>query len=104
MASSTLDAGAKIYAGRVDSIYNDAYKVLGGLGSRDHSSKGEGRGLVWVWSGKLYPLWGYGLDNITLGLCGGCGSNSVALKKKKMNLVQVCQMAVICSQRRVRNV
>lgn len=32
VASSTLDASAKIYAGRVDSIYNDAFKVLGGLG------------------------------------------------------------------------
>lgn len=37
VASSTLDAGAKIYAGRVDSMYNDAFKVLGGLGSRDHN-------------------------------------------------------------------
>lgn len=35
IASSTLDAGAKIYAGRVDSIYNDIFKVLGGLG-REH--------------------------------------------------------------------
>ena len=35
MAGCTLDAGAKIYAGRVDSIYNDAYKMLGGLGRGD---------------------------------------------------------------------
>jgi condensin complex subunit 2 len=32
VAGCTLDASAKIYAGRVDSIYNDAYKMLGGLG------------------------------------------------------------------------
>lgn len=32
LASSTLDASAKIYAGRVDAIHSDAYKVLTGLG------------------------------------------------------------------------
>ena len=32
MAGCTLDAGAKIYAGRVDAMYNDVYKMLGGLG------------------------------------------------------------------------
>jgi hypothetical protein len=26
-----LDAGAKIYASRVDSIYSEAYKILGGI-------------------------------------------------------------------------
>ncbi|XP_067656794.1 condensin complex subunit 2-like [Haliotis asinina] len=32
IASSTLDASAKIYAGRVDCIHAEAYKVLSGLG------------------------------------------------------------------------
>ena len=35
VAGCTLDASAKIYASRVDSIYNDAYKMLGGLGRSD---------------------------------------------------------------------
>ncbi len=32
VASSTLDASAKIYAGRVDAIHSETYKVLTGLG------------------------------------------------------------------------
>ena len=32
LASSTLDASAKIYAGRVDAIHSEMYKVLSGLG------------------------------------------------------------------------
>ena len=32
VASSTLDASAKIYAGRVDAIHSETYKVLSGLG------------------------------------------------------------------------
>lgn len=32
VASSTLDAGAKIYAGRVDFVHKETYRVLGGLG------------------------------------------------------------------------
>ena len=36
VAGCTLDASAKIYAGRVDSIYNDAFKVLGGFGRSDN--------------------------------------------------------------------
>ena len=32
VASCTLDAGVKIYAYRVDSVHNEAYKVLGSLG------------------------------------------------------------------------
>ena len=37
MASSTLDASAKIYAGRVDFIHSETYKVLSGLGTgKDH--------------------------------------------------------------------
>ena len=43
VASSTLDASAKIYAGRVDSIYTDAFKVLTGFG-RDNQNQNEG---VW---------------------------------------------------------
>ena len=39
VASCTLDASAKIYAGRVDSIHAQAYKMLGGLG-RAENAKG----------------------------------------------------------------
>ena len=42
VAGCTIDASAKIYAGRVDSIYNDAHKVLGGL---VHSDQPPGKGL-----------------------------------------------------------
>uniref|UniRef100_A0A1I8HWP0 Condensin complex subunit 2 n=1 Tax=Macrostomum lignano TaxID=282301 RepID=A0A1I8HWP0_9PLAT len=35
LASSSLDAGAKIYAGRVDAVHREAYKVMGGLGRND---------------------------------------------------------------------
>ncbi|XP_064398390.1 condensin complex subunit 2-like [Halichondria panicea] len=41
MASSTLDASAKIYAGRVDSIYTDAYKVLTGFGRESQNEATE---------------------------------------------------------------
>jgi len=41
VAGCTLDAGAKIYAGRVDSMYNDVYKMLGGLG-RSNRTEQEG--------------------------------------------------------------
>lgn len=40
VAGCTLDASAKIYAGRVDSIYNDAFKMLGGLGWNDLQEQG----------------------------------------------------------------
>jgi condensin complex subunit 2 len=40
VAGCTLDAGAKIYASRVDSIYADAYKVLGGIGKNDPVEQG----------------------------------------------------------------
>ncbi|VDL94601.1 unnamed protein product [Schistocephalus solidus] len=35
MASSSLDASAKIYAGRVDAVHQETYKVLTGLGRSD---------------------------------------------------------------------
>ena len=41
VASCTLDASAKIYAGRVDSIHADTYKMLGGLGHGDRQNKGK---------------------------------------------------------------
>ncbi|KAJ8317223.1 hypothetical protein KUTeg_005127 [Tegillarca granosa] len=41
VASTTLDASAKIYAGRVDAIYSETYKVLTGLGRSD-KNKHEG--------------------------------------------------------------
>ena len=48
MASSSLDASAKIYAGRVDAVHQETYKVLTGLGRSDSKpSKGgsEGNGV-----------------------------------------------------------
>nr|CDS29655.2 Condensin complex subunit 2 [Hymenolepis microstoma] len=39
MASSSLDASAKIYAGRVDAVHQETYKVLTGLGRSDKPSK-----------------------------------------------------------------
>lgn len=41
MASSSLDASAKIYAGRVDAVHQETYKVLTGLGRSDKEN-GEG--------------------------------------------------------------
>ena len=45
VASSTLDASAKIYAGRVDAIHTETYKVLTGLGrsnERRDADSGDG--------------------------------------------------------------
>lgn len=42
VASSSLDAGAKIYAGRVDAVHQETYKVLGGLGrSQPENNDGQ---------------------------------------------------------------
>ncbi|KAJ7356351.1 hypothetical protein OS493_025460 [Desmophyllum pertusum] len=41
VASCTLDASAKIYAGRVDSIHAQAYKMLGGLGRAENQDGDE---------------------------------------------------------------
>lgn len=43
VASCTLDASAKIYAGRVDSIHTQAYKMLSGLG---HTENNQGSLLI----------------------------------------------------------
>ena len=40
-ASCTLDAGVKIYAGRVDSVHADAYKMLGSLGRATVGEEGN---------------------------------------------------------------
>ncbi|XP_071494851.1 condensin complex subunit 2-like isoform X1 [Diadema antillarum] len=45
VASCTLDASAKIYAGRVDAIHAETYKMLGGLGHDRQSKHSEGDGL-----------------------------------------------------------
>ncbi|XP_077992880.1 condensin complex subunit 2-like [Glandiceps talaboti] len=45
VASCTLDASAKIYAGRIDSIHADTYKMLGGLG-RDNEKQTQENGDV----------------------------------------------------------
>eukprot|EP00794_Sanderia_malayensis_P005627 gene5627-6323_t len=39
--SCTLDAGVKIYAGRVDSVHSDAYKMLGSLGRAAEVQSGD---------------------------------------------------------------
>lgn len=40
-ASATLDASIKIYSCRVDSVYSEAYKVVGGLSSEDNQENQE---------------------------------------------------------------
>ena len=42
VASSTLDASTKIYAGRVDAIHSETYKVLTGLGRGAEKQQREG--------------------------------------------------------------
>ena len=42
MAGMAVDASAKIYAGRVDSVHHDTYSVLGTLGTRQSGSEPEG--------------------------------------------------------------
>nr|XP_054765769.1 condensin complex subunit 2-like [Lytechinus pictus] len=42
VASCTLDASAKIYAGRVDAIHAETYKMLGGLGHDRQNKHSEG--------------------------------------------------------------
>ena len=55
LASTTLDAGVKIYSYRVDSVYTEAFKLMGGLnrtnktrgdaiGEEDEDARGGGRG------------------------------------------------------------
>ncbi|KFO83652.1 Condensin complex subunit 2, partial [Buceros rhinoceros silvestris] len=39
VAAGTLDASAKIYAVRVDTVHADTYKVLGGLGKDSAPTK-----------------------------------------------------------------
>ena len=55
VAGCTLDAGAKIYAGRVDAIYNDVYKMLGGFGRTNRQEKEKGM-LIFInkYSNKAY--------------------------------------------------
>ena len=40
-ASCALDAGAKIYASRVDNVHSNALKVLGGLGRTEQIDEGS---------------------------------------------------------------
>ncbi|KGL79151.1 Condensin complex subunit 2, partial [Tinamus guttatus] len=42
IAAGTLDASAKIYAVRVDTVHADVYKVLGGLGKDSAPPKDAG--------------------------------------------------------------
>ena len=47
VASSTLDASTKIYAGRVDAVHSETYKVLTGLGRGvDKNAGGDGKNLT----------------------------------------------------------
>ena len=48
VASTTLDASAKIYAGRVDAIHAETYKVLTGLGRSGDKPKTDEDGRVLV--------------------------------------------------------
>ena len=49
LASSTLDASAKIYAGRVDAIHSEMYQVLGGLGrGASGSQKDSGKQIIMI--------------------------------------------------------
>ena len=62
VASTTLDASAKIYAGRVDAIHAETYKVLSGLGrGADKQKQSEGKQSVGickknltVWEFRIY--------------------------------------------------
>ena len=40
-ASATLEATAKIYGYRVDSVHSDAYRILGGLNRTQHNDNKE---------------------------------------------------------------
>lgn len=40
LASCTLNASVQIYGTRVDSVYSDTYKILGGLNTTGHSVNG----------------------------------------------------------------
>ena len=42
LASTTLDAGVKIYSYRVDSVCTDAYKLMGGLSRTTKTKEGDG--------------------------------------------------------------
>ncbi|TNN19533.1 Condensin complex subunit 2 [Schistosoma japonicum] len=44
IASSSLDAGAKIYAGRVDAVHQETYQVLTGLGHSGNPQNEENEG------------------------------------------------------------
>lgn len=55
LASSTLDASAKIYAGRVDAIHSEMYKVLSGLGRGSNNQQKAGE--YELHQIKLYPLY-----------------------------------------------
>ena len=46
VASTTLDASAKIYAGRVDAIHTETYKVLSGLGRGRNDKNKANEGII----------------------------------------------------------
>ena len=43
----TIDAGAKIYAGRVDAVHSDILKMLGTMGSTEAEGEHE-RGVILI--------------------------------------------------------
>jgi len=45
-ASSTIDAGAKIYAYRVDSLHRETYRVFSGLGKGSKQAPNDDDGIV----------------------------------------------------------
>lgn len=54
VASSTLDASAKIYAGRVDCIHSETYKVLSGLGTSSSKQQPSEGGELQAWHGGCH--------------------------------------------------
>ncbi|KAK3096126.1 hypothetical protein FSP39_023492 [Pinctada imbricata] len=57
VASTTLDASAKIYAGRVDAIHAETYKVLTGLGREKDKTKEDDEGKVYNEDENIEGTW-----------------------------------------------
>jgi len=68
LASSTIDASAKIYAGRVDAIHSETYKVLSGLGRGGASHAPKTGGRPWCFCLLVIVVWG--CNNIRSFVCG----------------------------------
>jgi condensin complex subunit 2 len=80
-ASSTLDAGVKIYAYRVDSVYNETYKLIGGLNRAKGGSAGED-----AETGDDAPAGGDGDDGETSGVAAKEVKRARRVKPPSTNL------------------